>query len=169
MNARSLASTLRAPWFFLAAAAILASCGGRTGVDGSTDNDTGAGVDVSGMDVPPTGTDAPADRPRLRDTGQEIALDSAFGQCFVAITPRTGTRSDTFVINGTGIHNATMAALTVALDTAPSSPIVNMQIPVTGGAFTYSLPGSTLATGNYTVSVNDPTFTCSTYGPFTVN
>ncbi|MEI8256862.1 MAG: hypothetical protein WCJ30_14410, partial [Deltaproteobacteria bacterium] len=164
MNARSLASPVRSRWIVLAAAALLAACSTPSDVDGSPGNDTGVPVDANGMDIAAveTGSDASADRPRLRDTGQEISLDSAFGQCFVAVTPRTGTRADTFVISGTGIHNATMAALTVQLD-GTTTPIVNMQVPVTAGAFTYSLPGSTLAVGNYTVNVNDPTFTCSTY------
>ncbi len=168
MNARSLASPVCSRWIALSTAALLAACGTPNENDGSPGNDTAVGVDATGMDVVMPGTDVVMDVVRRRDTGQEIALDSPFGQCFVAVTPRTGTRSDTFVINGTGINNATMAALTVTLD-GTTTPVVNMLIPVTAGAFTYSLPGSTLAIGNYTVNVNDPTFTCSTYGPFTVN
>lgn len=72
------------------------------------------------------------------------------------------------MINGTGVLNATMVALTISADATPSTFIVNTSVPVSAGVFTYSAPGTMFPPGSYTVNVNDPTFTCSTYGPFTV-
>jgi len=171
MNVPTLPSVIRARWLAIAAAALVASCSTPDNGDGSNQNDSGSTADTTGMDVQnpfDSGIDAPADRPRLRDTGQEAQLDSAFGQCFLTVTPRTGTRSDTFVINGTGVLNATMVALTISADSAPTTFIVNTSVPVSGGAFTFSAAGTMFAPGSYTVNVNDPTFTCSIYGPFTV-
>ena len=160
MNALSLALKSRVLRFAAVAAlaSVATACSGGSADDASAQND--ATMDSAGA------VDA-QDAPRLRDVGREIDLDSAFGQCFVMISPRTGTTADTFMITGSGILNASTATLTVSPEGAGGA-IISTQVPVSNGMFEYSVPGSMLTAGDYRVDVNDPSFTCSTFGPFTV-
>lgn len=72
MNVPALPSVIRARWLAIAAAALVGSCTTPDNGDGSNQNDSGPAADTAGMDVQnplDSGIDAPADRPRLRDTG----------------------------------------------------------------------------------------------------
>jgi hypothetical protein len=142
----------------------LEACPAPTHVE-DADSDGGLIGDVERADV---AFDGATDGPRPRDTGPEISLDSAFGECFVAITPRTGTVADTFTITGTGFLSTATATLRVVPE-AGGTPVVDTTVPITGNMFTYMIQGSSLVAGNYLAEADDPTHVCSASGPFTVN
>ena len=143
----------------LCAVVFAFACGG-----GNPPADTGADADTgdvaSTADVFDTGVQY-IDGQRVRgNDSSAIDMDTAFGSCFVTVTPESGSPSSTFVINGAGyVPGDTMLSLSIQdlYDGCGVGPFVlsTMVSVQADGSFSYSFTQAGLGLGYYAVSAGN--------------